>query len=132
MSAEPRETRPPGKATPAARALRWAVGLALLAFQLGAIVHARFVPSRYFCWAPFDMQTDYRLEVTVNGRTLSPAEVQRRYRRPMSGTDNRSYQHVIDIVEQAERRYHPDDRVEVRMTYRVNGGQERQWRYRQP
>lgn len=114
------------------RVLRWSLGLALLILQLCAIVYARFVPSRYFCWAPFDMQTDYRLEVIVNGRHLSPAEIRERYRKPVQGTDNRSFQHIIDIVEQAERRYHPDDHSDVRMLFRVNGKQEQEWRFRQP
>jgi hypothetical protein len=116
----------------AMRTLRWTIGLALLAFQLGAIAYARFVPSRYFCWAPFDMQTDYRLDVTVNGEPLADFEVARRYRRPIKGTDNRSTQHLIDLIEGAEQRYHPDDAVEVLMTYRVNGKEWQQWRYRQP
>jgi len=94
----------------AIRFVRWGFGLALLAFQVGAIVHARFVPERYFCWAPFDQQTDYRLD----------------------GTDNRSYQHIIDIVQRTEQQYHSDDRVEVVLTYRINGRQEQQWRYQQP
>lgn len=114
------------------RALRWIIGLALLAFQIGAISYARFVPERYFCWAPFDMQTDYRLQVTVNGRRLSDDEIQRRYRRPSHGTDNRSSHHIMDIVAQAERRYHARECTEVIMTYRVNGKQEQRWQYRQP
>ena len=114
------------------RRLRWIIGLALLAFQLGAIAYARFVPTRYFCWAPFDMQTDYQLQVTVNGHKLKPAEIHKRYRRPAKGTDNRSYQHVIDIVAQVEQRYHPDDRVEIIMTYSVNGKPQPPWHYRQP
>ncbi len=114
------------------RTLRWTIGLSLLAFQLGAVVYARFVPARYFCWAPFDMQTDYQLAVTVNGQPLSAAAIQQRYRRPARGTDNRSSRHVMDIIEQTEQRYHPDDRTTVLMTYRVNGKQEQQWRYQQP
>lgn len=114
------------------RNLRWTFGVSLLAFQLGAIVYARFVPARYFCWAPFDMQTDYQLNVTVNGQKLKPAEIQQRYRRAAKGTDNRSTQHIIDIIEQTEKRYHPDDRTEVLMIYRVNGKEEQQWRYQQP
>jgi hypothetical protein len=114
------------------RTLRWTIGLSLLAFQLGAVAYARFVPTRYFCWAPFDMQTDYRVDVTVNGRKLTPPEVRERYRRGDRGTDNRSYQHVIDVFEQTEQRYHPGDETEIRMTYRVNGKQEQTWTYRQP
>lgn len=114
------------------KTLRWTVGLSLLLCQLGAIVYARFVPSRYFCWAPFDMQTDYRLEVTVNGKRLSSREIQQRYRRPAKGTDNRSFQHVVDILEQTEMRYHPDDQVTLVMTYSINGKPEQRWEHRQP
>lgn len=114
------------------RTLRWTIGLSLLAFQLGAIVYARFVPARYFCWAPFDMQTDYRLDVTVNGKKLKAEQIQQRYHRGAKGTDNRSTQHLIDIIEQTEQRYHPDDRTMVIMTYRVNGKEEQEWRYPQP
>lgn len=114
------------------RNLRWTIGLALLALQLGAIVYARFVPSRYFCWAPFDMQTDYRLAVVVNGQRLDAKQIQQRYRRPARGTDNRSTQHLIDIIEGVEERYHPEDRVQVTMTYRVNGQEEQVWHFRRP
>lgn len=113
----------------AMKTLRWTIGLSLIAFQVGAIAYARFVPSRYFCWAPFDMQTDYQLQVTVNGKKLSPAEIQKRYRRPAKGTDNRSYHHLIDIIEQTELQYHPHDDTRVLMTYRINGQQEQQWHY---
>jgi hypothetical protein len=78
------------------------------------------------------MHTDYRLEVTVNGKKLSANEIHERYRRPATGTDNHSFQHIMDIVEQAEQRYHAQDITQVLMTYRVNGKQEQQWRYRQP
>ena len=111
------------------RMVRWTIGVALLLFQFGAIVYARFVPSRYFCWAPFDMQTDYRIEASVNGEKLNAAQIRQRYRRPEKGTDNRSVQHVIDIIEQTEKRYHPNDKTEVTMKYRINGKAEQVWRY---
>lgn len=111
------------------RTLRWTIGILLLGFQLGAIAYARFVPSRYFCWAPFDMQTDYQLVVTVNGKKLSGAEIQQRYRRPAKGTDNRSFQHLIDIIEQTEQRYYPQDQTEVVMTYTINGQPQSPWHY---
>ncbi len=114
------------------RILRWIIGVALLLFQIGAIVYARFVPSRYFCWAPFDMQTDYRIEASVNGEKLNAAQIRQRYRRPEKGADNRSVQHVIDIIEQAEQRYHPTDRTEVTMKYRINGKAEQVWHYARP
>ena len=95
--------------------LRFLLCSALLAFQVCAVLYARFVPSRYFCWAPFDMQTEYQAEVSVGGRKLSAKEIQQRYRRGQKGVDNRSVQHVIDIFQQTEERYHRADRpVKVR------------------
>ena len=114
------------------RILCWTLGIGLLLFQLGAIGYARFVPARYFCWAPFDMQTSYQLQVTVNGESLSAGRIQRRYRRPQKGFDNRSVQNLIDILEQTEQRYHPDDDTHIVMTYRINGKEEERWEYRSP
>jgi hypothetical protein len=111
------------------RWVRTAIGLAFLLFQIAAIVYARFVPTRYFCWAPYDMQTDYVLEVRLGGGSLSPSEIRRRYRRPARGVDNRSVQHVIDIIEGVERRLPREQQAEVRMTYRINGKEERFWQW---
>lgn len=108
---------------------RLSLGLALLAFQAGAIIYARFVPSRYFCWAPFDMQTEYQATVRVAGRELSAAEIRQRYRRPHKGVDNRSVQHVIDMFEQAEQRYHAADPAEIVLRYQVNGHRAGEWRW---
>jgi hypothetical protein len=111
---------------------RLILGLSLLLFQVGAIVYARFVPARYFCWAPYDMQTEYQVSVRVNGRPLSAREIRERYRRPARGVDNRSVQHVIDIFEQTEQRYHGRDPAEIVMRYRVNGHREGEWRWPKP
>ena len=108
---------------------RWIPAIALLLFQLGAILYARTVPSRYFCWAPFDMQTEYTVDVDVAGRALNAREVQQRYRRPKKGIDNRSVQHVIDMFEQTERRYHHGDPARIVMRYRVNGHIDGEWRW---
>jgi hypothetical protein len=111
---------------------RWIPPTALLLFQMGAVVYARFVPSRYFCWAPFDMQTEYSADVEVNGHPLTAREIQQRYRRPMKGVDNRSVQHVIDIFEQTEIRYHATDDTRIRLKYRINGRVEGEWRWPRP
>ena len=112
--------------------LRRALAISILAFQIAAIIYARFVPSRYFCWAPFDMQTDYRIQATINGKPLNPSQIRARYRRPPAGTDNRSVQHVIDIIQQVEQRYHPSDASEISLRYRINGKQEQTWQFKQP
>src|SRR5436190_15520604 len=102
--------------------LRSLIPVALFVFQLGAIVYARFVPTRYFCWAPFDIQTDYAATATVNGKKLTAAEFRRRYRRPPRGFDNRSPRHVIDMLEQVEqKRARLGEQAEIVMKYRVNG-----------
>ncbi len=110
--------------------MRILIPILLLAFQLGAIVYARFVPTRYFCWAPFDTQTDYAATATVNGHVLTAAEFQKRYRRPRRGFDNRSPQHVIDMLQQVEeKRAKAGDRSTIVMKYRVNGKEPREWRW---
>jgi hypothetical protein len=105
------------------KAMRTAIALMLFTFQLGAIAYARFVPTRYFCWAPYDTQTEYTATAVVNGKELTPEEFQRRYRRNRRGNDNRSPQHVIDMLQQVEqRRAHPgEENVSIVMKYRVNG-----------
>ena len=108
--------------------MRTFVGVSILAFQLVMIVYARFVPSRYFCWAPYDVQTEYRITTVVNGRKLTESEIRGRYRRAQHGTDNRSPQHVIDILQGYEESYGRNDHAQVTMRYRVNGKEEQVWR----
>ena len=110
--------------------MRTVIPILLFAFQLGAIVYARFVPTRYFCWAPFDIQTDYVATAAVNGKKLTPAEFRQRYRRPARGFDNRSPQHVIDMLQQVEeKRARLGERATIVMKYRVNGKEEQEWRW---
>ena len=113
--------------------LRTVIPIVLFAFQLGAIVYARFVPTRYFCWAPYDTQTEYVATATVNGRKLTGAEFRQRYRRPQRGFDNRSPQHVFDMLEQAEqKRAAAGDQATIVLKYRVNGKELREWRWPHP
>lgn len=109
--------------------LRIIIGGGILLFQIVMIGYARFVPSRYFCWAPYDTQTEYRLDVSAGGRELTPAEIRKRYRRPKRGVDNRSPKHVMDIIQQYEETYGRNDHAQVSMKYRVNGKAEQEWRY---
>ena len=111
--------------------MRTVIGLAFLGFQVFMIGYARFVDSRYFCWAPYDIQTEYRLNVTVNGRPLTAKQIQARYKRPRAGADNRSPRHVIDILQGYEETYGRNDRAEIVMKYRVNGKEEQEWRWPQ-
>jgi hypothetical protein len=110
--------------------MRIIIPVLLFAFQLGAIVYARFVPTRYFCWAPFDSQTDYTANAVVNGHPLTASEFRQRYRRPRHGFDNRSPQHVIDMLQQVEeKRAKLGEKASVVMEYRVNGKDPKTWRW---
>ncbi len=109
--------------------MRTVIPVLLFAFQLGAIIYARFVPTRYFCWAPYDTQTDYVATATVNGKKLTAGEFRQRYRRPMRGFDNRSPRHVIDMLQQVEEKRPKLEQAQIVMTYRVNGKEAREWRW---
>ena len=110
---------------------RLAIGLLILALQAGAIVRARFVEDRYFCWAPFDQQTKYEIGVAIGDEGLAASQVAARYRRPVEGVDNRSAHNLFDIITRAERKFEKWGRSRVVVRYSVNGHEEREWRYPQ-
>ncbi len=110
--------------------LRRAVGVAFILAQLGSIAYARFVPTRYFCWAPFDALATYQLSVVrADGTALTPAEIRARYHRSAKGLEQRAIQHLMDIISQYERTYGRADGIRATLTYRVNGSEERTWQW---
>ena len=110
---------------------RYALGLTLLLLQGGAIVRARFANDRYFCWAPFDQQTKYSIGVSIGDEGLADEQIRKRYRRPAEGVDNRSAQHLFDVITRAEQKFEPAGRSRVLVRYSVNGHAEQEWRYPQ-
>ncbi|MDE2659514.1 MAG: hypothetical protein OXI45_04825 [Acidobacteriota bacterium] len=106
---------------------RTLAAIALLAFQVVMIGYARFVPSRYFCWAPMDSQNLYSIAVVIDGRELGPEEIEARYRQPAQGGNWQAIQHALDKVRQYEETYGQDDDAEVVVTYTVNGHPEETW-----
>jgi hypothetical protein len=108
--------------------MRFATATVLFALQFVGIGYARFHPSRYFCWAPFDIQTDYEATSIVNGHTLTPAEFIQRYHRPAKGSDNRSPENVTDLFQGVEeKRARLGDHTTIVMNYRLNGTNLREW-----
>jgi len=102
----------------------------IFAFQVSAIVYARFHETRYFCWAPFDIQTVYAIRAfDKQGRELSKAETRDRYRMAPEGVDQRSYQHVFNAIEQYETSYGKNDGYRVKIEYTVNGGETLAWHF---
>lgn len=95
--------------------------------QMVALPYARFVQTRYLCWAPYDQISFYRIEAHREGRLLTPAEVQKRYRVPAVGRENRSIHNLFEAIAQYEMTYGRSDAVRARIIYRVNGGPEQTW-----
>lgn len=107
--------------------LRTAILVLAFGVQAAAIVYARFVPTRYLCWAPYDQMSFYRIETLRDGRSLTAAEIESRYRLPAAGRENRSIHHVLNSVARYEATYGRRDPVTTRIVYRVNGGPEETW-----
>lgn len=104
----------------------WVV-LAILALQLGLIGASRFSPRRYFCWAPHDQQTKYRIAVTVDGIPLSDDTVTDRYQLPRAGGECRATVHLLDHLTHYERTFGATDAATVTVEYAVNGGAWWRW-----
>jgi len=106
-----------------------AIGIAVLAVQVGLVAYEHLGPTRYFAWAPNDYVVQYRLTATVDGHRLSAAGVRGRYHLTPHGIWYFPAQHLVDDVQQYERTYGARDRVRVTLTYRLNGHAPRTWRW---
>jgi hypothetical protein len=109
--------------------IRKALGTLFLLAQLGLVVYARFVPTRWLCWAPNDYAVQYELQVRLGTRDLSPLEIQQRYKLPSQGWYENPAENIIDIVNQYERTAGRDDAAQVRLVYSVDGGRAREWHW---
>ncbi len=102
------------------------IAAAFLLAQAGAIAWARTVETRYFAWAPFDTQNEYRITVRIAGKALTEHEVDERYRIRAIDLESRSIAHVVGIVRYAEERYYTD-RAHIAIDYTVNGVTKPTW-----
>jgi hypothetical protein len=111
--------------------LRWklAAGCFLLGIQVVGIGAMQFSDLRYFCWAPYDEITEFKISVVINGRELSREAVMQRYRLPDGSRDNRSWAHVPAAIAHYERTRGRSESAKVEYRYRVNGGEPRVWRW---
>lgn len=100
---------------------------AVFGVQVAGVAYARFVPTRYLCWAPYDQISFYMIEAEREGRPLTPSEISARYRMPAEGRENRTIQHVLNTIAQYESTYGRADKVGVRVRYRTNGRPEQTW-----
>jgi len=105
------------------------VGIVFLLLQLAAIGHARLVASRWLSWAPNDYAVWYRLDVGVNGHSLSPQEIEQRYQLPAQHIYQNPAQNIIEMIEQYERTYGRNDHAQVVLHYCVNGRDSEEWHW---
>lgn len=108
--------------------VRFYIGILFLSLQFASIVYARFIPERFFCWAPYDSHTLFEVFVTIDGRTLSLQETEKRYGYKMKGWEQRSIDNVFSLIKQYERTYGKDDHAEVKVIYSTNGHPEKEWK----
>lgn len=110
---------------------RLLIGVLFLLLQVGGIIYARFIPERFFCWAPYDIHTKFEVFVTIDGQELSNSEIESRYRYKMKGWEQRSIHNIISLISQYERTYGQSDNAEVYMIYAINGHPEQKWTYKE-
>ncbi len=106
------------------------MGILFLLLQCGSVVNRRFVSSQWLAWTPNDYAVWYRLQVHLDGRDLSPAEIARRYGLAAEQVYENPARNIMDMVQQRERTYDRGDHAEVLLVYRPNGESPQEWRGR--
>jgi hypothetical protein len=102
-------------------------GILFLALQVASIAYARTVPERFFCWAPFDIHTEFVVDVELAGKRLSPPEIKARYSYLPRGWEPRSIHNLFSIVAQYEATYGASDDARVTIDYSINGHPRQRW-----
>jgi hypothetical protein len=105
------------------------LAVAFLSLQLVGVAWARFVPTRYFAWAPNDYAVEYSISAKVDGRALTAAEVESRYRLAQHGLYEFPPEHLIDGLRSVERLYPRGRHGEVHVRYRLDGHAPRAWSF---
>lgn len=95
--------------------------------QVAGIIVSRFIPERFFCWAPYDEITQYELKVKVNGVELTEAQVLKRYRRSKTGRVNRSIANLKSIIAQYEENQSDSQMINVELCFFTNGHSIEYW-----
>lgn len=109
---------------------KYRIGLLFIGLQLISVLYARFIPERFFCWAPYDSHTLFETTVIINDTTLTQAEAEKRYKYKMKGWEQRSIDNVFSIIHQYESTYGLQDQALVFVTYSTNGKSQEVWQFR--
>ncbi|WP_406683910.1 hypothetical protein N1F78_14630 [Seonamhaeicola sp. MEBiC1930] len=107
--------------------LRLIIGALFLILQIAGIVYSRFTPLRFFCWAPYDIQTKFEATGKINGKILNSDQLKERYKYKMSGWEQRSIFNIFSLIEQYESTYGKNDKAEITIKYSINGHPEKIW-----
>jgi hypothetical protein len=110
---------------------RFIIGILFISIQLASIIYARFIPERFFCWAPYDSHTLFEVFVTIDSKTLSQQETEKRYGYKMKGWEQRSIHNIFSLVKQYERTYGKKDNASVIIIYSTNGHPKKTWKLKQ-
>jgi len=109
--------------------LKYIIGVIFLLIQIFLIIYARFIPERFFCWAPYDEKTYLQTTVVLGDRILSKNEINDRYHYRFNGWEPRSINNVFDIIEQYENTYGFNDSSKINIKYTTNGHKMKEWSY---
>lgn len=107
------------------RHLKRSLAALLILGQIAGIVAARFVPERFFCWAPYEEVTLFEIEATLDSRPLTSGEIQERYGMARNGRQDRSIHNVISVLRWRESR--EKNPVTVRLNFTTNGRPQQVW-----
>lgn len=106
---------------------RFYIGIIFICLQIGSIIYARFIPERFFCWAPYDSHINFKTTVTINNKVLSTEEAVERYHYKMAGWEQRSIHNIFYLITKYERTYGVLDSARVKVNYSINGHKESVW-----
>ena len=108
------------------------LAVALFALQFAAFITAKKSAHRFFCWAPFDQHTRYVIRVNHHGEPLTDEAIEARYHLPARGINPRSYYEILGTIARFESTDGRHQRIEVTVTYNINGGPEQVWTWTSP
>ena len=109
--------------------IRTIIGLLFIGLQCISVLIARFIPEKFFCWAPYDEHTLIRTKILDDGKELSEVEIDERYRYRMNDWEPRTVNNVFNLITQYETTYGKDDDVIIIINYSRNGKAEKTWVY---
>ncbi|MBN4070484.1 hypothetical protein JYT76_02270 [Olleya sp. AH-315-F22] len=109
--------------------IRLLIGVLFLLIQVCSVIYARFIPERFFCWGPYDIQTKFEVTVVIDNKKLSFKESKERYRYKTKGWEQRSIHNIFLLISQYESTYGKNDNAKVSINYSTNGKAQQVWEY---